>query len=270
MKKCLLLFISFFLVLITFSQSKEHFAIQKKVILKYKLTHNKKYIQQFINNWEKEIPEIPDSVIANWTISTINTYQVIQAIFDSSRYKYPDFTNSIDKNIIGYYPYLTDSYYLIIPSVIKFKLLSIKMNSFDKDSMYPYLNKTRDYKHQLTYFKPHIDNRKVLYLTEDYNKLLLKNKIILKKLNLCDYNYLKEKKKRSKQYREDKHKKITTYNYNGQKLRNTYYLEVYDGSFPANVDITFDRTYTFAFVSNCNDGTILVCQKKEGERYVVF
>ncbi len=86
MKKILLIPFLLLLFVVTSGQSEQHFKIQKRLICKYKWTHNEKYFQQFVENWKNEVPEISDSVVANWSVISQNSYQVFQAILDKNRY----------------------------------------------------------------------------------------------------------------------------------------------------------------------------------------
>lgn len=267
-KLCLILVYLFFIVSI-FGQSKEHFKIQKRVILKYKLTHNEKYLQEFINNWSKEIPGILDTTISKWGYPSQNSSQIIQALYDSTRYDQVFFRRvslSSDKIQLSY---LKDTTFIIIPSNLNIKILKIKIYLFEEDSLYSYMYSKKEYSYEnLKYFKPQIKNRKTLYLTEEYKKLLMKNKSILKKINLTDYTYLKELKKKARQDRL----KYNRYRnkFKTKRYKTFHYYEPYYGSYPINVSITFDRSYTYAFIENLNDNSILVCQKKEGKWYVIY
>jgi hypothetical protein len=265
MKKIFLIPFLLLFFIVTSGQSEQHFKTQKRLISKYKWTHNEKYFQQFVENWKNEVPEIPDSVVANWSVISQNTYQVVQAIFDTTRYIDPkilydyDFENT-------YYSYFIDSSYILFPNEMSYEMLRIKLDSCNQDSIRSYLNKKKYYGPNLTFFKPHIANKKTLYLTEWYKNVLIKNPKILKKLNLNDYNQIRQIEAEIKIIKKDKRNKRSEYWYR----RILDQENKYDGSYPANIKITFDRTFTYAFVEKMYDYSILVLQKKNGIWYVIF
>lgn len=129
-KLCLILVLLFFIVTI-FGQSKEHFKIQKKAILKYKLTHNEKHLQQFINNWSKEISGIPDTTISKWGYPSQNSSQIIQALYDSTRYDHHFFQKVFKSSNKNQFSYLQDTNFIIIPGNLDIKILKVKIYSFE-------------------------------------------------------------------------------------------------------------------------------------------
>jgi hypothetical protein len=265
MKKILLIPFLLLLFVVTSGQSEQHFKIQKRLICKYKWTHNEKYFQQYVENWKKEVPEISDSVVANWTLISQNSYQVFQAIFDSTCYLSSAFPNYNFTCLSHYFPHINDTSYLMIPYELKYEILRIKIDSVNLDSVLTNLTEISNYYSKLTFFKPHIEKRKTLYLTEGYKKILLKNRVIFKKLNFNDYNYFREKAAETKRTKKDIRKGIRKYRY-----KKFYILEdQFNGSILANVVIRFDKTFTYAFLENQNDFTIFICQKKENKWYVI-
>ncbi len=266
MKKIFLIPFLLLFFIVTSGQSEQHFKTQKRLICKYKWTHNEKYFQQFVENWKNEVPEIPDSVVANWSCISQNSYQVFQAIFDSTRYltsKLPYYNYSCKSDGI---PYLKDTSCLIIPYEMSYDMLEIKMDSFNQDSVWSYLDKKRGYEHKLTFFKPHIDNRKTLYLTEEYKFFLINRPIIFKKTNFYDYKYFREITAKVKIIKKNHRKKIRGHGYRRiLALKNNYF-----GSIPANVNITFNNTFTYAFIQNQNDRSLLVAHKKEDKWYIIY
>ncbi len=271
MKKIFLIPFLLFLFIVTSGQSEQHFKTQKRLICKYKWTHNEKYFQQFVKNWKNEVTEIPDSVVANWSPVSQNSYQVFQAILDSTHYLSQEFLLYYYSCLSDCFPYLKDTSYFMIPYEMSYDMLEIKMDSFNQDSIWFYLNKKSYNLKTLTFFKPHIENRKTLYLTEWYKNSIIKNPEILKKLNVYDYIFFKDKKNHIKKTIQI----IETISEGSGKIvksDTTFLVDKslkYYGSYPLNVEITFDRTFTYAFVENMNDQNRLVLQKRDGIWYVI-
>ncbi len=149
---------------------------------------------------------------------------------------------------------------------MSYDMLRIKMDSFNQDSIWSYLSKKRNYPIKLTFFKPHIEKKKTLYLTEWYKKLLIKNPDILEKLNIYDYNYFIQIKEAAKRIKKNHRNK--NFEYRDREILNQE--NQYYGSYPVNVEITFDKTFTYAFVKKMYDDSILVLQNKKGVWYVIF
>lgn len=268
MKKGSFLFVLLLSGLLICAQSDNHFFKQKMVLIKYRITHNEKYFDQFIKNWEKEIPAIPDSVITKWSLFTINSFQIIQTIFDSSRY-----VNNIKPcstlKILGEdYFFINDTSCIILPEVLRVEVEQKKNSSLLKDTNNYLLNWNIGLTNQydLKHIKPLIYGKKTLNLTSKYKKFLSKNLYVLKKINHFDFEYISKGEQLKKKFSK-RHSKIDSKSI--EEFIVYTHIEEYKGSIPVCITIVFDKTFTFAKVRNIYDGTSLICKKMNSEWFVI-